>query len=534
MLISRRGHAGQRGPRLRAAAHPAARRAVDEAARRRRADAARAAAGVVRDDAPLLPGARRPVGPHPGRSRTPRSRRSGRRSRPGTTIFDLAAERTAGRRVDTLSGSDAFALHDTYGFPIDLTLEMAAEQGLAVDEVGFRQLMAEQRAMSKADAKREEGPARGRHGLPRGARRVRSRPTGRPTRRSPPSPRVVAMLREGADGPRAGRPARSARSCSTGRPFYAESGGQNADAGTLALGRRRGRGARCPAADPRARRPPGQGRRRQPARPTRPSQAAVDPEWRLGACQAHSGTHVRACRRFARCSAPPRCRAAPTTGPATCGSTSAGARRCPTPRSSDVEDVANQALRKDLPVSATLMTLPEAQQARRARPVRRDVRRAGARRRDRRRVVARAVWRHPRQPLVADRHGRGDLGVVGRVGQPAGRGGRPGIEGFRYLAQGARRWSASSRSCSRRSRDDLVGRVGDLLGTGARAPRRSSTGCGPTRCCRVAPTWPRRRSTSAGVCVRRAASSRVRRRRCPHAGARRTGPAVARLRRESS
>ncbi len=44
-----------------------------------------------------------------------------------------------------LSGTDAFTLHDTYGFPIELTLEMAAEAGLAVDEEGFRGLMAEQR-----------------------------------------------------------------------------------------------------------------------------------------------------------------------------------------------------------------------------------------------------------------------------------------------------------------------------------------------------------------------------------------------------
>ena len=51
-----------------------------------------------------------------------------------------------------LSGTDAFALHDTYGFPIDLTLEMAAEAGLTVDEEGFRGLMAEQRQRAKADA----------------------------------------------------------------------------------------------------------------------------------------------------------------------------------------------------------------------------------------------------------------------------------------------------------------------------------------------------------------------------------------------
>ena len=53
----------------------------------------------------------------------------------------------------TLSGDDAFALHDTYGFPIDLTLEMAQEQGLEVDRDGFTRLMTEQRQRAKADAK---------------------------------------------------------------------------------------------------------------------------------------------------------------------------------------------------------------------------------------------------------------------------------------------------------------------------------------------------------------------------------------------
>jgi alanyl-tRNA synthetase len=72
--------------------------------------------------------------------------------RAGTTIFDVAVQdaKQAGSR---LTGAQAFQLHDTYGFPIDLTLEMAAEQGIDVDERGFRQLMAEQRARAKADAK---------------------------------------------------------------------------------------------------------------------------------------------------------------------------------------------------------------------------------------------------------------------------------------------------------------------------------------------------------------------------------------------
>ena len=72
--------------------------------------------------------------------------------RTGTAIFDAAAEET--KRVNRLElGADqAFKLHDTYGFPIDLTLEMAAEQGLEVDADGFRRLMKEQRDRAKADA----------------------------------------------------------------------------------------------------------------------------------------------------------------------------------------------------------------------------------------------------------------------------------------------------------------------------------------------------------------------------------------------
>jgi alanyl-tRNA synthetase len=73
--------------------------------------------------------------------------------RTGTQIFDLAATETREAGGHTLTGETAFRLHDTYGFPIDLTLEMAAEQGLAVDENEFRRLMTEQRERAKADAR---------------------------------------------------------------------------------------------------------------------------------------------------------------------------------------------------------------------------------------------------------------------------------------------------------------------------------------------------------------------------------------------
>jgi len=68
----------------------------------------------------------------------------------GTTIFDVAVTETQSK---ILSGETVFKLHDTYGFPFDLTLEMATEQGLSVDETGFRSLMKEQKERAKADAK---------------------------------------------------------------------------------------------------------------------------------------------------------------------------------------------------------------------------------------------------------------------------------------------------------------------------------------------------------------------------------------------
>lgn len=71
----------------------------------------------------------------------------------GTQIFDLAAQELKKAKVKQLPGDKAFELHDTYGFPIDLTLEMAQEAGLVVDEVGFKNLMGEQRERAKKDAK---------------------------------------------------------------------------------------------------------------------------------------------------------------------------------------------------------------------------------------------------------------------------------------------------------------------------------------------------------------------------------------------
>ena len=71
----------------------------------------------------------------------------------GTQIFDLAATELKAKKVSTLGGEEVFKLHDTYGFPYDLTLEMAEEVGLKIDTEGFQRLMKEQKDRARADAR---------------------------------------------------------------------------------------------------------------------------------------------------------------------------------------------------------------------------------------------------------------------------------------------------------------------------------------------------------------------------------------------
>ncbi len=70
----------------------------------------------------------------------------------GSVLFDTAALQTKKSGGTIISGEKAFALHDTYGFPIDLTMEMASEAGLQVDRERFTELMQEQRSRAKADS----------------------------------------------------------------------------------------------------------------------------------------------------------------------------------------------------------------------------------------------------------------------------------------------------------------------------------------------------------------------------------------------
>ncbi|MBW0106367.1 alanine--tRNA ligase [Pseudonocardia sp. KRD291] len=149
----------------------------------------------------------------------------------GSRIFDTAVEETKRSGSSTLPGDQAFALHDTYGFPIDLTLEMAAEAGLSVDRDRFAELMGEQRTRAKADAAtRKVGfvdasvyrAVLDTHGVTDflGYQSLSS------------EARVVGLLRDGVTVP-AAEQGEQVEVMLDRTPFYAEAGGQQADTGTL-------------------------------------------------------------------------------------------------------------------------------------------------------------------------------------------------------------------------------------------------------------------------------------------------------------
>jgi alanyl-tRNA synthetase len=217
----------------------------------------------------------------------------------GSRLFEEAASATKASGAKVLSGTDAFTLHDTYGFPLELTLEMAAEAGLSVDEEGFRGLMAEQRQRAKADAAaRKQAHA----DLSEYRDLVDAGPTeftGFDELTS--EAKILGIFVDGkrvpvvTHGTNGGPPPERVELVLDRTPFYAESGGQIADEGSI-TGTGSTGSAKAAVSDV------------QKIAKTLWAHrvnvesgefvegdtvvAAVDPRWRHGATQGHSGTHM--------------------------------------------------------------------------------------------------------------------------------------------------------------------------------------------------------------------------------------------------
>ncbi|AUH69115.1 MULTISPECIES: alanine--tRNA ligase [Gordonia] len=207
----------------------------------------------------------------------------------GSKLFSEAADATKRAGSTSISGSDAFTLHDTYGFPIDLTLEMAAEAGLEVDREGFSELMGEQRRRAKADASARKSSHADqsvyREFLDRGPTEF----TGFDELVS--EARVLGLVADG-QRVRSAAPGTELELILDRSPLYAESGGQMADRGTITTGD----GVRLAVRDVQK-----VGKKVWLHRVVVDEGeivegdevlAAVDAGWRHGATQGHSGTHM--------------------------------------------------------------------------------------------------------------------------------------------------------------------------------------------------------------------------------------------------
>ncbi|SDJ76568.1 alanyl-tRNA synthetase [Nocardioides sp. YR527] len=280
----------------------------------------------------------------------------------GTQIFDLAATEVKSSGSTTFTGAKAFQLHDTYGFPIDLTLEMAAEAGLEVDEPGFRGLMTEQRERAKADARAKKGQ----HAdvsVYRGILDSNGPTDWQAYTTLDTESKPIALLKEGKRVDVLG-PDEIGEIVLDRTPFYAESGGQSADAGIIEFD-----GGRLEVVD--VQRPvkglvvhqvrvvDGEFSARGPAGGL--VHAQVDPEWRLGARQAHSGTHVvhAALREVL---GPTALQSGSYNRPGYLRLDYGWTKGLTPEQMHEIEEVSNHALRADLPVAWDYMTLPQAKE----------------------------------------------------------------------------------------------------------------------------------------------------------------------------
>ena len=148
----------------------------------------------------------------------------------GTERLEEAVAAAKKDGSNAVSGAEAFALHDTYGFPIDLTLEMAAEAGVKVDEKSFRELMAEQRHRAQADAKAKKGAFADLSELRKLVDERGSIFTGYTELRTETKLRAILVDGVSVLAAKAGD---KIEVVLDETPFYAEAGGQAADTGVI-------------------------------------------------------------------------------------------------------------------------------------------------------------------------------------------------------------------------------------------------------------------------------------------------------------
>ncbi len=275
----------------------------------------------------------------------------------GTAVLDEAIAGTKNSGGKQLPGDTAFLLHDTYGFPIDLTLEVAEEAGLTVDRDGFKALMNEQRDRAKADAREKKLGGTDLSVYSSFRQLGVTKFTGYDELDT--EAKVIGLI---ADGEQASKVVQGqiAEVILDETSFYAESGGQDSDAGFI-----RGNGFDLEVLDVQK---PVKGLIShkvlvRTGEITLGSKASthVDPNWRIGATQAHSGTHiVHAALREVL--GPTALQSGSYNKPGYLRLDYSWNQALSESTKSEIEEVTNMAIRQDLAVSAQYMSLPEAKQ----------------------------------------------------------------------------------------------------------------------------------------------------------------------------
>ena len=273
----------------------------------------------------------------------------------GTTVLESAVAQVKQSGETKLSGETTFLLHDTYGFPIDLTLEIAEENGLSVDRVGFITLMTEQRDRAKADAREKKLGAVDVSVFGAFRSLGTTEFVGYETLNA--EAKVIGLVHEGV----------SVQSVKAGEvvevvldrtSLYAESGGQTADAGKIA-----GANSQLEVLDVQK---PIKGLISHKALVKQGEIAVgdqvltqVDASFRLGAAQAHSATHIvhAALRQVL---GPTALQSGSLNKPGYLRLDFSYNQALSEETKSEIEEVTNLAIRQDLAVKAQHMSLAEA------------------------------------------------------------------------------------------------------------------------------------------------------------------------------
>ena len=273
----------------------------------------------------------------------------------GSAVLDEAVQATKQTGVSQLSADTAFLLHDTYGFPIDLTLEIAEEQGLGLDRDAFKALMQEQKDRAKADAREKKLGGTDLSVYSEFRALGETKFTGYEELET--QAKVLGLISDGS----------SIRTAKQGHivevlldqtSMYAESGGQDSDSGLI-----HGDGFSLEVLDVQK---PVKGLvshkalvRSGEVSVGSKAVTAVDHEWRLGACQAHSATHVvhAALRQVL---GPTALQSGSYNKPGYMRLDFSWQQALSAATKSEIEEVSNLAIRGDLAVSAQFMSLPDA------------------------------------------------------------------------------------------------------------------------------------------------------------------------------